>query len=189
MTTRAPRPDEVEGESYFFVDRSRFEEAIANGELFEYTEVYGAYYGTPKAPVFAQLEKGIDVILEIEINGAMQVRKAMHDAVLIFIMPPSFEDLKNRIESRGTETPEHIAHRLARAESEIARIGDYDYCVVNDELEVATADVGNIIRAQNPQDCDVETMRRAEGLRVGRHAEEIIERYKTGGSHATLSAD
>ena len=146
MTTRAPRAYEVEGESYFFVSRERFKEAIDEDGLLEYTEVFGEYYGTPKAPAQRQLDAGRDVILEIEINGAMQVRDRMPDAVLVFVLPPSRQELKRRIEGRGTEPEEGIAQRLERAENEIAQIRHYDYFVINDELEKAVSDMAAIIR-------------------------------------------
>ena len=198
MTTRAPREHEEEGRSYYFVDKERFEAVIAEGGLFEYAEVYGEYYGTPKAPVIEQLDRGMDVILEIDVNGAMQVRENMPEAILVFIMPPSLEELRRRIESRGTESPEHIARRLERSEGEIAQLGNYKYCVVNDDLATAIGSVAAIMRAEglgagggagaggglsagqdgSPKDEDAVAL--AEKLRIDGHAERIIERYKTG---------
>ena len=148
MTTRKPREDEVNGKSYYFVNRTRFEEFIEKDGLLEYAEVFGEYYGTPKAPVLEKLNQGMDVILEIEVDGATQVKERMPEAVLVFIMPPSKEELRRRIESRGTETPEHIERRLARSESEIAQLGKYDYCVVNDNLRKAINDVFAIMNAE-----------------------------------------
>lgn len=191
MTTRAPRPREQDGKSYHFVTKERFCEVVSENGFFEYVEVYGEYYGTPKAPVLENLEKGKDVILEIEVDGAKQVHDCVPEAILIFILPPSYDELKKRIEKRGTETSECIDDRLARAESEIGRIGDYyDYIVVNDDLTRAIADVISIIRveelmAQMPSSqfhsqADIAVLRRAEQLRVAPNAEKIIERYKTG---------
>ena len=166
MTTRAPRAYEIDGESYFFVSRERFKEAIGEDGLLEYTEVFGEYYGTPRAPVIKQLGAGRDVILEIEVNGAMQVRDSMPDAVLVFVLPPSRQELKRRIEGRGTETGDSIAQRLERAESEIAQVRHYDYYVVNDELDKAVSDVAVIIRATE--------------LKVALKADALIKGYLEG---------
>jgi len=163
MTTRAPRNREAEGKDYFFVDKKRFEEVIAGNGFLEYAEVFGEYYGTPRAPVTKELDMGNDVILEIDVDGAMQVRAVMPDAVLVFIMPPSATELRKRIEGRGTETATDIALRLDRADTEIAKVGYYDYCVINDDIERAIGDVSAIVRA--------------EKLKVGANAETIIKRY------------
>jgi len=188
MTTRAPRVHEKEGISYFFTDRERFEKTIAEGGFFEYAEIYDEYYGTPKAPVLEQLEKGVDVILEIDVNGAAQTKNIVPDAVLIFIMPPSPEELRRRIESRGTETPERIAQRLARAESEISQIEKYDYCVINDKLKKAISSVFTIMRAEKLLGGDLKgrilslndmtAIRRASKLRVSEGAEKYLKSYK-----------
>ena len=190
MTTRPPRAGEIHGESYFFVSKERFRETLGEGGLLEYTEVFGEYYGTPRAPVIEHLEKGRDVILEIEVNGAMQVRESMPGTVLVFILPPSRDELKRRIEGRGTETEDSIAHRLKRAESEIEQIGNYDYYVVNDKLGQAVLDVADIVRAERllsadilPQSTapeDMAAIRRAAELRVGAGAAGIIESYREG---------
>jgi len=163
MTTRAPREREAEGKDYFFVERERFEEVIAERGFLEYAEVFGEYYGTPRAPVEKELDMGNDVILEIDVDGAMQIKAIMPDAVLVFIMPPSAKELRKRIEGRGTETAENIALRLDRADAEIAKVGEYDYCVVNDDIEKAVGEVSAIIRA--------------EKLKVGAAAETIIKLY------------
>jgi len=163
MTTRQPRGHEVEGKSYYFVNKERFLEIQNEDGFIEHAEIYGEYYGTPKGPVEEQLDKGVDVILEIDVNGAMQVKETMPNAVFIFIMPPSPEELRRRIEKRGTETAERIACRLARSDSEIARLGEYDYCVINDKLDEAISDTEAIIKA--------------ERLKVGSGWEKIIERY------------
>ena len=186
MTTRAPREHEEEGKSYFFVSKGRFTEVIKEEGFFEYADVYGEYYGTPKLPVMEQIEAGKDVILEIDVNGAMQVRKCMPEAVLVFIMPPSPEELKRRIESRGTETPERIAKRLERSEGEIAKLGEYDYCVVNDDLALAVQNVLDIMQAERT--CDTAPVSR---LKAGAGAEDIIKKYmeagsKAGGENVTL---
>ena len=166
MTTRAPRDYEVEGVNYYFVTKERFLEVLAGNGFYEHAEIYGEYYGTPKKPVDELLEKGFDVILEIDVNGGMQVRAQMPEAVLIFIMPPSPEELRNRIESRGTETQERIASRLERSSGEISHMGEYDYCVINDDLEKAIQDVKIIMQA--------------EKHRVGDDVDRIIERYHAG---------
>ena len=147
VTTRAPREHEVNGKSYYFVDKEKCKEILEKDGLLEYAEVFGEYYGTPRAPVLEKLDQGIDVILEIEVDGATQVKERMPDAVLVFIMPPSFEELRRRIEKRGTESPESIEKRLARAESEVAQLGKYDYCVVNGKLKKAINDVFAIMYA------------------------------------------
>ena len=161
MTTRGMRPGEVEGVNYNFVDRPAFEQAIKDGELLEYAEFVGNYYGTPKAYVEEQLARGKDVILEIEIQGALKVRRQFPDALLLFVTPPSAEVLKNRLIGRGTETMDVIEHRLARALEEAEGLEEYDYLVVNDVLEEAVREVHEII--QN------------EHYRVARNADKIRE--------------
>ena len=176
MTTRAPREHETEGKSYYFVDKERFREAIAEEGLFEYAEVFGEYYGTPKAPVLAGLEEGKDVILEIEVDGAKQIKSGMPDAILVFVLPPSLSELKKRIEGRGTETPERIELRLERVGKEIGQIGNYDYLVINDELGKAVSDMLSIMRAAR--------------LRVGETAEGIINNFKwEANTNVTTPAD
>ena len=181
MTTRAPREHEEEGRSYFFTDKAGFRDVVQAGGFFEHAEVYGEFYGTPKGPVLEHLTAGRDVILEIDVNGAMQVRESMPEAVLVFIMPPSRAELKRRIESRGTETPERIEKRLERSEGEIASLGDYDYCVVNDDLNLAVLNVTEIIHAERAG--ETESVGR---LKAPAAAEEIIRRYmEAGGKNVT----
>lgn len=146
-TTRAPRPGETDGVNYYFVTRERFQEMIAAGELLEHAEYVGNYYGTPEGPVNAMLEQGMDVILEIEVQGALIVKAKRPDAHLIFIAPPSFEVLENRLRGRGTEAPEVVSMRLEKARGECARMEDYDYIVVNDTLDEAVQDLAAILRA------------------------------------------
>jgi len=165
MTTRAPREHEEEGKSYYFVSKDHFKEVIAEGGVIEYAEVYGEFYGTPKTPVLACIEEGRDVILEIEVKGATQVKANMPDAILVFVLPPSHEELKRRIEGRGTETPERIARRLERVEMEIAQIDKYDYLIINDDLAGAIKDMLAIMRA--------------ERLKVNERTDEIVLKYKT----------
>ena len=160
-TTRSPRPGETDGVEYFFRTKEQFEKMIADDELIEYAKYVDNYYGTPKAYVEEQLAAGKDVILEIEIQGALKVRRQFPDALLLFVTPPSAEVLKNRLIGRGTETMDVIEHRLARALEEAEGLEEYDYLVVNDVLEEAVREVHEII--QN------------EHYRVARNADKIRE--------------
>ena len=144
-TTRAPRPGEVHGEHYFFVSDEEFEKLIAEDGLIEHAGYCGHYYGTPKAFVEEKLNAGKDVILEIEIQGALQIKERYNDAVLLFVMPPSAKVLEERLRGRGTETDEVIAKRLARAKEEAVGIEKYDYIVVNDDLDECVEKVHEII--------------------------------------------
>ncbi|MCI8653865.1 MAG: guanylate kinase [Angelakisella sp.] len=146
-TTRKPRPGEIDGTSYHFVSRERFEEMIREGEVLEYTQYNGNYYGSPAGPIRKELEAGRDVVLEIEVDGAMQVRERFPEALLIFVLPPSFGELERRLTGRGTETPEEIAGRLAAARRELRQAHRYDYLLINDQVEEAAARLGEIIRA------------------------------------------
>lgn len=134
-TSRQPRPGETNGIEYFFKTREEFEEMIANDELVEYAQYVENYYGTPKAYVEEQLAAGKDVILEIEIQGALKIKKKFPDTLLLFMTPPSAEVLKNRLVGRGTESMDVIESRLARAVEEAQGIEEYDYLIVNDDLE------------------------------------------------------
>lgn len=147
MTTRNPRPGETEGKEYFFVSRQEFEEQIEKGGLVEYASYCDHYYGTPREYVEKQLEKGKDVILEIEIQGALKIKKQFPTALLMFVMPPSAEELKKRLEGRGTETPEVIAKRLRRAAEEAEGIENYDFIVINDRLEECVEEMHKLILA------------------------------------------
>lgn len=144
-TTRKPREGEVDGREYFFHTRAEFEHMIAEGELIEWAEYVGNYYGTPKKAVEQQLAEGKDVLLEIEMQGGMLVKEQFPQAVLIFITPPSYEELRNRLEGRGTESPEEIKNRLLRATEEVSYMKSYDYIVVNDDLTEAVSRVNDII--------------------------------------------
>ncbi len=135
MTTRSPRPGEEEGKEYFFVSRQEFEEKIAQNGLIEHACYCDNYYGTPRDYVEKQLEKGKDVILEIEIQGALEIKRKYPTALLLFVMPPSAAELRKRLEGRGTESPEVIAKRLKRAGEEAEGIEQYDFLVINDKLE------------------------------------------------------
>ena len=147
MTTRAPREGEVNGVSYYFVTQEEYDRTVAEDGFLEHAGIYGNCYGTPKAPALEKLNAGIDLILEIEMQGALQVKKSYPDARLIFILPPSLEVLKKRLRGRGTESEEQLKRRTGAAIEEIHRIVDYDYFVVNDELQDAVARVNAIISA------------------------------------------
>ena len=144
-TTRSPRSGEMDGTDYFFHTRDEFQRMIQKHELIEWAEYVGNYYGTPKKAVQQQLEEGKDVLLEIEMQGGMHVKEQFPDALLIFVTPPSADDLKKRITNRGTETPAEISRRLARAAEEVFYMQSYDYIVVNDDLEQAIAQIHQII--------------------------------------------
>ncbi|MBQ1767797.1 MAG: guanylate kinase, partial [Oscillospiraceae bacterium] len=133
-TTRGPREGEKDGKDYFFITREEFERLIAEGELLEHAKYVSNYYGTPRKPVEAMLSEGSDVVLDIEVQGAAQVKEKMPEAVSFFIMPPSLEELERRLRGRGTETDEKIRSRLDQAEREMAESGRYDYIVVNDDV-------------------------------------------------------
>ncbi len=147
MTTRAPRPGEKDGESYFFVDRETFERTRAQEGLIEYARYCGNYYGTPRAYVEEQLDAGRDVILEIEIQGALKVKERFPEALLLFVMPPSAEELKRRLMGRGTEREEVILQRLERASEEAEGIEQYEYLIINDKLEECVEQMHAIISA------------------------------------------
>lgn len=144
-TTRAPRVGETDGKEYFFISKDAFEEMIKNGELIEYAQYVGNYYGTPKKYVFDQLEAGKNVILEIEIQGALKVKKQFPDTRLLFVTAPSAMELRDRLVGRGTESSEVIAQRLSRAVEESEGIESYDYLVVNDDITECTNRLHTII--------------------------------------------
>lgn len=147
-TTRSPRPGETDGVNYYFLTKEKFEEMIADDGMLEYASYCGNYYGTPRKPVEDMLEKGIHVILEIEVQGAMKIKEKCPEAVFVFILPPSLKELRRRLEKRGTETAEVIEKRLGEAAGEIAHAYKYDYAVVNGELSEAVDDLMSIIRAE-----------------------------------------
>ena len=166
-TTRAPRKGEISGVNYIFTNNENFEGMINNKGFLEYAKVYGNYYGTPRAYVLEQLKAGKDVVLEIDTQGALQVKENFPDGVFVFIVPPSLDELSKRIYNRGTDAEDVIKRRLSAATSELAYASKYDYIVVNDEVEKATSKVSKIM--------DV------EHLRVGRTfyiVDEICKRCK-----------
>ncbi len=149
MTTRPMRPGEVDGKDYFFVTKDEFEKRIEQGKFLEHAEFVGNYYGTPLDEVNKQLNAGKEVILEIEVEGALQVREKVKDAVFIFLVPPSREALYNRLKRRGTESEEVIKERIEKANREFKLAYKYDYIVVNDEVTNAADRISAIIRAEH----------------------------------------
>lgn len=147
-TTRKPREGEVDGKDYYFVTREEFEKMIREGEMIEWAEYAGNYYGTPKKAVNDRLAEGKDVLLEIEVQGGMQVKKLFPEAVLLFVVPPSADELLNRLRTRGTENESQIGLRLEQTIREIEYIKDYDYIVLNDQLDKAVQTVLNIMESQ-----------------------------------------
>ncbi|HGD5093084.1 TPA: guanylate kinase [Streptococcus agalactiae] len=149
MTTRPQRPGEVDGVDYFFRTREEFEALIKEGQMLEYAEYVGNYYGTPLSYVNETLDKGIDVFLEIEVQGALQVKSKVPDGVFIFLTPPDLEELEERLVGRGTDSSEVIAQRIERAKEEIALMREYDYAVVNDQVSLAAERVKRVIEAEH----------------------------------------
>ncbi len=172
MTTRQPREGEQDGVHYFFTDKAHFEESIAREGFIEYASYCGNYYGTPKAYVEEQLGLGRDVILEIEIQGALQVKKQFPESLLLFVTPPNAGELERRLKSRGTETEEAVRKRLARAYEESEGMEAYDYIVVNDDLEACVEEVHHIVEAARN-----EPVRRGEFMKEIR---EELERFREG---------
>lgn len=146
MTTRAPRPGEQEGRDYFYVSREEFEHRIGQDGFVEHAEYCGNYYGTPRDYVESQLEAGKDVILEIEIQGALEIKKKFPTALLLFVMPPSAAELKKRLIGRGTETEEVIDRRLRRAVEEAQGIEEYEYIIINDDLDTCVKEMHSLIQ-------------------------------------------
>lgn len=144
MTTRAPRAGEQDGVSYYFVSHEEFDRTVSEGGFLEHASIYGNCYGTPKAPVLEKLAAGRNVVLEIEMQGALQVRQAYPEAVLIFVLPPSMKVLRERLTGRGTETAEQLNTRLEKSLSEIRLLKDYDYYLINDDLDEALSEARRI---------------------------------------------
>jgi guanylate kinase len=145
MTTRKPRDEDVPGVTYIFTDREEFQNIAKNGGMLEYAEYAGNFYGTPKAPIEEKLAEGKNVILEIEVEGARQIKKLMSDALLIFIMPPSVEELRRRLTDRGTDDPETIERRMKIAVSEMEQAKFYDSIIVNDDIDRAARELAEKI--------------------------------------------
>lgn len=148
FTTRKPRPGEVDGVNYNFVSRDEFEQMIRDGDLLEFAEYVGNYYGTSLKVIRDKLEHGIDVLLDIEVQGAAAVRAKCPDAVLIFIIPPSWDELARRLRGRNTDTPEVIEHRLETARAECRERTKYDYIVVNNDVVTAADEIRSILTAE-----------------------------------------
>ena len=144
-TTRSPRPGEREGVDYFFVSRERFDEMLQNDELLEHAEFVGNCYGTPKSQVCQRLESGVSVILDIEVQGAAQVKQKLPEAVTVFLAPPGLDALEHRLRGRGTESEETIRARLETARREMALAPTYDYTVINDDPDRASRELGAIL--------------------------------------------
>ena len=147
VTSRQPRPGEVDGREYFFIDRERFLEMIENDELLEHAEYVGNFYGTPRAFVEDKLAAGVNVFLDIEVQGARQVSEKMPEAIKVFLIPPSLEELRQRLVKRGTDSPEAIEGRLRRAREEYSEADFYDYIVINDKVETAAEEFNAILLA------------------------------------------
>ncbi|WP_432723940.1 guanylate kinase [Jeongeupia wiesaeckerbachi] len=148
FTSRAPRAGEIDGKDYRFVDRATFESMIAAGELLEYAEVYGNYYGTSQAWITEARQSGRDILLEIDTQGAEQVRKLFPDAIGLFVLPPSLDVLEQRLKNRGKDADDVIARRMAEARAEIGHAGEFDYLIVNEHIDEAVRDIVGIVRAE-----------------------------------------
>jgi guanylate kinase len=147
-TTRAPRGQERDGREYFFISDAEFDAMVAGNRFLEWARVHGNRYGTSRAGIEANLAAGCDVMLEIDWQGALQIRRCFADAVLIFVLPPSLAELRARLTQRGEDAPETIALRLQNAERELAQTGHFDYVIINDSFERALSDLQTIVRAQ-----------------------------------------
>ncbi|MCR4433594.1 MAG: guanylate kinase [Coprothermobacterota bacterium] len=148
LTTRQPRPYEICGKDYYFVSKAEFQRYIESQRLLEWAEVFGDLYGTPRDPVEEALQSGKDAILEIDVQGGLRVKNCVPEAVLIFVLPPTREELRKRLMKRGTENPSQLQHRLEVAEIEFKYISYYDYYLINDVLDVAVADLEKIVFAE-----------------------------------------
>ena len=167
-TTRGPRANEVNGREYFFVDVPAFEEMVAGGEFLEWACVHGNLYGTAKSQVIEETNAGADIILEVDVQGAASVRQLLMDSVSIFILPPSYEVLKQRLITRGTDSPEELAIRLRNAPDELKQYSAFDYVIINDEIERASGQLASIIYAE-----------RARCMRQESLVLEVIEKFKS----------
>ncbi len=147
-TTRAPRTNEVDGREYFFVNRETFEEMVAAGEFLEWACVHGNFYGTSRRQILDETATGADIILEVDVQGAASVRQLLMDTVSIFILPPSFSVLRQRLIARGTDPPEQLALRMRNAPEELKQYSAFDYVIFNDEIERATGQLASIIYAE-----------------------------------------
>ena len=171
FTTRAPRLGEVNGREYFFVSRETFEEMVTAGEFLESACVHGNFYGTSKQQIIEQTGAGADIILEVDVQGAASVRKLLMDSVSIFILPPSYEVLRQRLIARGTDSPEELQVRLRNAPEELKQYSAFDYVIINDEIERAAGQLASIIYAERAR------CMRQEGL-----VREVIQKFQNSQS-------
>lgn len=171
FTTRKMREGEIHGRHYFFVTRAEFENLIEQGEFLEYANVHGNFYGTSKKQILREISNGRDIILEIDVQGAEGVRRAMTDAVGVFILPPSYQILRERLTLRQTETVEDLALRLVNADGEVRQYTEFDYVIVNDQIEKATLDLQSVIYA--------ERVKRERQLEAVKKILDTFEDYKT----------
>lgn len=148
VTTRKPRPGEESGREYFFVEEKTFQDMVARNEFLEYAQVYGNWYGTPRKALMDKMEQGIDVLLEIDVQGALQIKKKFEDAVYIFILPPSMDALRLRLQSRASDSPEEILRRLQKVKEEVWSFREYYYIVRNDDLEQSLRELQCIFFAE-----------------------------------------
>ena len=169
-TTRAPRNGELEGREYFFVNRKTFEEMVAASEFLEWANVHGNLYGTAKRQVLDETANGVDIILEVDVQGAASVRKLLVDSISVFILPPSYEVLRERLITRGTDSPEELAVRLRNAPQELSQYTAFDYVILNDRLDRAAAQLASIIDAERARCVRQETLVNA-----------VIEEFKLSG--------
>ncbi|WP_315168590.1 guanylate kinase [Metaclostridioides mangenotii] len=163
-TTRKPRVGEVDGINYHFINKEKFQDMISHNEFLEYAQIYDNFYGTPKSSIIESLNNGQDILLEIEMQGAMQIKNVYPEGVFIFALPPSLEELKNRIVGRGTETMEEIDKRFGCAYEEIKLIEDYDYFIFNKDIDTSVKEIQNIIAC--------------EKNRVKRYKDIILDKFK-----------
>jgi guanylate kinase len=168
FTTRAPRPGEVDGREYFFVSRLVFGEMIDAGEFLEWANVHGNLYGTARRQITAETGAGVDIVLEVDVQGAASVRQLLMDSVSIFILPPSYEVLRERLIARGTDSPEELAVRLRNAPEELRQYSAFDYVIINDEIERAAGQLASIIYAERAR------CMRQEGL-----VRQVIEKFQS----------
>lgn len=171
FTTRKMREGEIHGKHYFFVTHAEFENLIEQGEFLEYANVHGNFYGTSKTQVLQEIANGRDIILEIDVQGAENVKQAIKDAVGVFILPPSYQVLRERLTLRQTESAEDLALRLINADGEVRRYTEFDYVIVNDQLEKSTLDLQSVIYA--------ERVRRERQLEAVKRILDTFEDYKT----------
>jgi len=167
FTTRAPRQTEVDGREYFFVSRETFDEMVAAGEFLEWACVHGNFYGTAKNQIIEDTAAGADIILEVDVQGAASVRQLLMDSVSIFILPPSYEVLRQRLIARGTDSPEELEVRLRNAPEELKQYSSFDYVIINDEIERAAGQLASIIYAERAR------CMRQEGL-----VREVIQKFQ-----------